>query len=147
MNKDTQPQLEEDAPEVTESGNRFSSIVTLAVGSLVAVSALVLMFTLYHTRFVKPLASSFASVDIGAAVQRREAEFSALLAKPNAGDREREAAYRLVQTIGPEIEKAIGILQRECKCVILVKSAVVAGPAQDLTPRLLQLLGMARSGK
>lgn len=103
---------------------------------------LVALLSVYHFKMVKPQLSSFATVDISAPVRHREAQFTALLSGKEVSDRDRETAYRLVQSIGPEIEKAVATLQAECRCTILVKSAVVAGSGLDLTPRLLELMGI-----
>jgi hypothetical protein len=59
-----------------------------------------------------------------------------LLSRPNVSDEDREAAYLMVSRIGPAIERAVDRLQKECGCTIVVKSAVIAGAAEDLTPRL-----------
>lgn len=106
-----------------------------------ALASMGIMLAVYHFAFA-PKEAAFAVVDLAAAVKVREAEFAQLLSGPNVGDRERQQAFHLVQNIGPEIEKAIQRLQKECECVIVVKSAVVAGPATDLTPRLLAHLGI-----
>lgn len=124
---------------VTERNNR---VLAMFVGGSVGLSMLVGAFFVYHFSFVRPGMTGYATVDISAAVRHREAQFTALLTSKTVNDRDREAAYRLVQGIGPEIEKAVATLQTECNCTILVKSAVVAGPALDLTPRLLQLMGI-----
>ncbi|MBN8762009.1 MAG: hypothetical protein J0I63_01440 [Thiobacillus sp.] len=64
------------------------------------------------------------------------------LAKPTAGFAVVDLAS-MVSRIGPAIEHAVDRLQKECGCTIVVKSAVIAGPAEDLTPRLKAMLGMS----
>ena len=95
----------------------------------------------YHFLLGKP-SVGFAVVDIASVVKVKEAEFTAMLSHPNVSDADRQAAYQLVSRIGPEIERAVGELQKECACTIIVKSAVIAGAAEDLTPRLKEMLGM-----
>lgn len=100
----------------------------------------------YHFLLAKP-AAGFAVVDIASVVKVKEAEFTSMLSRPNVNDQDRQAAFQLVSRIGPEIERAVGVLQKECGCTIVVKSAVIAGPAEDLTPRLKELLGMSPGGE
>ncbi|ODU89467.1 MAG: hypothetical protein BGO61_03375 [Thiobacillus sp. 65-69] len=97
----------------------------------------VLAWMAWHARV-----PSFSTVDIADVVKEKEAQFTALLSKPSVSDADRQAAYLLVQKLGPEIEQAVARIQRECSCTLLVKSAVVAGASSDLTPRLRELLGM-----
>ena len=96
----------------------------------------------YHSWLAKPTAG-FAVVDLASVVKIKETEFTTLLSRPNVSDEDREAAYLMVSRIGPAIERAVDRLQKECGCTIVVKSAVIAGPAEDLTPRLKAMLGMS----
>lgn len=113
--------------------------IAFLMGLLVTTASL----AAYHFWLAKPEAG-FAVVDIASIVKIKEAEFTALLSRPNVSDDDRRAAYQLVSRVGPDIEKAVEALQKECGCTILVKSAVIAGPAEDLTPRLKAMLGMAQ---
>lgn len=101
------------------------------------------MLAAYHFWLAKP-ATGFAVVDLASVVKIREIEFTALLSRPNVSDEDRKSAYLMVSRIGPEMEAAVERLQRECGCTLVVKSAVIAGPAKDLTPRLKAMLGMAQ---
>jgi hypothetical protein len=47
-----------------------------------------------------------------------------------------------VSHVGPEIERALALVQKECHCTLLVKSAVLAGDAQDFTQVIKEQLGM-----
>jgi hypothetical protein len=71
-----------------------------------------------------------------------ELQFTQLIARPNVTDKEREEAYNLVSHVGPNIEKGIYVLQQQCGCVVLVKSAVLAGSAIDMTDDLKKILGI-----
>jgi hypothetical protein len=104
----------------------------------------IVLIALYHFWLAKP-AAGFAVVDINSVVKIKEAEFTALLSRPGVGDRDRIAAYQLVSQMGPQIDRAVGELQKDCACTILVKSAVIAGPAEDLTAQLKEKLGMAKT--
>jgi len=117
------------------TGRLAVSALVLSVVALMAGS--VLAWMAWHARV-----PSFSTVDIADVVKEKEAQFTALLSKPSVSDADRQAAYLLVQKLGPEIEQAVARIQRECSCTLLVKSAVVAGASSDLTPRLRELLGM-----
>jgi len=112
-------------------------LLTLMAALIISVG----LIAIYHFWLARPSAG-FAVVDIASVVRVKEAEFTALLSRPEVSDKERMAAYQLVSRIGPEIERAVGELQKECACTIIVKSAVIAGAAEDLTPRLKEMLGM-----
>lgn len=120
----------------------FLMVGWIALGVSLLITSLALAG--YHFWLAKPEVG-FAVVDIGGVVKIKEAEFTRLLSRPNVSDDDRRAAYQLVSRIGPDIEKAVEALQKECGCTIVVKSAVIAGPAEDLTPRLKVLLGMAQA--
>jgi hypothetical protein len=96
----------------------------------------------YHFWLAKPTAG-LAVVDLASVVKIKETEFTTLLSRPNVSDEDRKAAYLMVSRIGPAIEHAVDRLQKDCGCTIVVKSAVIAGPAEDLTPRLKAMLGMS----
>ena len=113
-------------------------LLTLMAALIISVG----LIAIYHFWLARPSAG-IAVVDIASVVRVKEAEFTALLSRPEVSDKERMAAYQLVSRIGPEIERAVGELQKECACTIIVKSAVIAGAAEDLTPRLKEKLGIA----
>lgn len=117
-------------------------LLTLMAALLTSVALTVGLIAIYHFWLARPSAG-FAVVDIASVVRVKEAEFTALLSRPEVSDKERMAAYQLVSRMGPEIERAVGELQKECACTIIVKSAVIAGAAEDLTPRLKEKLGIA----
>lgn len=112
-------------------------LLTLMAALIISVG----LIAIYHFWLARPSAG-IAVVDIASVVRVKEAEFTALLSRPEVSDKERMAAYQLVSRMGPEIERAVGELQKECACTIIVKSAVIAGAAEDLTPRLKEMLGM-----
>ena len=112
------------------------------VSLLMALLVTTVTLAAYHFWLAKPTAG-FAVVDLASVVKIKETEFTTLLSRPNVSDEDREAAYLMVSRIGPAIERAVDRLQKECGCTIVVKSAVIAGPAEDLTPRLKAMLGMS----
>lgn len=133
-----------EAPVLDEPGGESGALADLMRAALlaVAVTASIAAAVLSWMAFKHASAAPFATVDIAAFVKEKEAQFTALLSKPSVSDADRQAAFIMVQKLGPEIERAVSRLQQECGCTILVKSAVVAGPSSDLTPRLRELLDM-----
>jgi hypothetical protein len=85
---------------------------------------------------------AIATVDLSEIVKIYEIQFTSLVARPNVTDKEREEAYSIVSQIGPNIEKGINVLQQRCGCTVLVKSAVLAGSAMDMTDDLKKILGI-----
>lgn len=114
----------------------------LWISLLMALLVTTVTLAAYHLWLAKPTAG-FAVVDLASVVKIKETEFTTLLSRPNVSDEDRKAAYLIVRRIGPAIERAVDRLQKECRCTIVVKSAVIAGPAEDLTPRLKAMLGMS----
>jgi hypothetical protein len=132
----------ESPQDATEAGWQWQPAL---LAFLLSVALTVAIVMLYHHRYAA--SGSYATVDIGSIVKERETQFAALLSKPDVRDQDRQAAFRLVQQLGPEIERSVDVLQQECKCTILVKSAVIAGPANDLTARLHEIMASAGDGK
>lgn len=114
----------------------------LWISLLMALLVTTVTLAAYHLWLAKPTAG-FAVLDLASVVKIKETEFTTLLSRPNVSDEDRKAAYLIVRRIGPAIERAVDRLQKECRCTIVVKSAVIAGPAEDLTPRLKAMLGMS----
>ena len=85
---------------------------------------------------------AIATVDLSEVVKIYEIQFTNLIARPSVTDKEREDAYNLVSQVGPNIEKGINVLQQQCGCAVLVKSAVLAGSAMDMTDDLKKILGI-----
>lgn len=112
------------------------------ISLLMALFVTTVTLAAYHFWLAKPTAG-FAVVDLASVVKIKETEFTTLLSRPNVSDEDRKAAYLIVSRIGPAIEHAVDRLQKDCGCTIVVKSAVIAGPAEDLTPHLKAMLGMS----
>ena len=81
-----------------------------------------------------------------AVVKIKEQQFTELLSRSNTTDADRQAAYSLVNSIGPDIERALDIVQKKCGCTLVVKNAVLAGSANDYTDVLKEQLGMTKGG-
>ncbi|MDP1756546.1 MAG: hypothetical protein Q8L38_03740 [Pseudohongiella sp.] len=134
------PATEDQAGAQPEMGGDFLMVSWISL--LMALLVTTVMLAAYHFWLAKPTAG-FAVLDLASVVKIKETEFTTLLSRPNVSDEDRKAAYLMVSRIGPAIERAVDRLQKECGCTIVVKSAVIAGPAEDLTPRLKAMLGMS----
>lgn len=134
------PATEDQAGVQPEMGGDFLMVSWISLLMALLVSTVTL--AAYQFWLAKPSAG-FAVVDLASVVKIKETEFTTLLSRPNVSDEDRKAAYLMVSRIGPAIERAVDRLQKECSCTIVVKSAVIAGPAEDLTPRLKAMLGMS----
>ena len=134
------PATEDLAGAQPEMGGDFLMVSWISLLMALLVSTVTL--AAYHFWLAKPTAG-FAVVDLASVVKIKETEFTTLLSRPNVSDEDRKAAYLMVSRIGPAIERAVDRLQKECGCTIVVKSAVIAGPAEDLTPHLKAMLGMS----
>jgi hypothetical protein len=135
-----EPATKDQAVAQPEMGCDFLMVSWISL--LMALLVTTVTLAAYHFWLAKPTAG-FAVVDLASVVKIKETEFTSLLSRPNVSDEDRKAAYLMVSRIGPAIERAVDRLQKECGCTIVVKSAVIAGPAEDLTPRLKAMLGMS----
>lgn len=134
------PAAEDQAVAQPEMRGEFLMVSWISLLMALLVSTVTL--AAYHFWLAKPTAG-FAVVDLASVVKIKETEFTTLLSRPNVSDEDRKAAYLMVNRIGPAIEHAVDRLQKDCGCTIVVKSAVITGPAEDLTPRLKAMLGMS----
>src|SRR5574340_626699 len=122
------PATEDQAGAQPEMGGDFLMVSWISLLMALLVSTVTL--AAYHFWLAKPTAG-FAVVDLASVVKVKETEFTTLLSRPNVSDEDRKAAYLMVSRIGPAIEHAVDRLQKDCGCTIVVKSAVIAGPAED----------------
>lgn len=129
-------------PKVEASSADFSwadwgrvAFVSLACSTLVAVA--------YHvlTRSNAPL--PIATVDLQSVVEAKELQFTEIVTRAGATDVDRERAYQLVSRLGDELEVAVGELRNECRCLVLVRAAVVGSSQNDLTAALRKKLGVS----
>jgi hypothetical protein len=111
------------------------AFVSIACSTLVAVG--------YHmlTRAHVPL--PIATVDLQSVVEAKELQFTDIVTRAGATDADRDRAYQLVAKLGGELETAVNELRNECKCMVLVRAAVVGSAPNDLTASLRQKLGVA----
>lgn len=110
-------------------------VATCMIISLVTVT--VYDRTLRHV--VQPPA--YTVINLSAIAEAKEKEFTAMFAKPNVTDKDREAAYDEVKKFGADMETQIGKYQQECQCLIFVKGALVGG-GMDITNEIKKRLGL-----
>jgi hypothetical protein len=93
----------------------------------------------------QPKAPLLGVIDLGGVMQVKEQQFTAMLTKPNITEADRASAFDLVKAVGSQVEGGIRAVRDECKCILLVKGAVITvdHPAlTDYTPLLKAKLGM-----
>lgn len=116
------------------------------VATQILVSAFVTAGALlaYDRLVVKP-AQVIGIVDIAEVYRTKEAEFAALLTASKTDD-ERQRAYAQAQAFGDRLDRALREMPGECRCTVVVKSAVAGSwsNAIDLTAALKAKVG-ARS--
>lgn len=90
----------------------------------------------YDRLVVKP-AQVIGIVDIAEVYRAKESEFAALLTASKTDD-ERQRAYAQAQAFGDRLDRALLEMPSECRCTVVVKSAVAGSwsNAIDLTAAL-----------
>jgi ribonuclease HII len=76
--------------------------------------------------FNTPKVPTYGVIDLKAVTEKREADFAALLTKPNVTDQDRAAAYDLVKQFAAHLDAAVKATREECKCTLMVKAAVIS---------------------
>ena len=112
-------------------------ITTLVVSIFVTAAAL-----LAYDRFVVKPAQVIGIVDIAEVYRTKEAEFAALLTTSKS-DEDRQRAYAQAQSFGERLDRALREMPAECRCMVVVKSAVAGSwsNAVDLTAALKAKVG------
>lgn len=133
----------QEATDTEAQGQTLSTSMPLWMGIAAAalVSILVTILGQVAYAYYGPKAVRIATVDINEVMQIKEVQLTVMASKPGVTDKEREAAYDEITKFGSSFEGAIGELQRDCDCLILVRAAVVKG-AEDMTGALKLKLGM-----
>lgn len=139
--------LEKSECQVSEirDGVAWTNILTI-----VAISTVLIGIALagYHRIFVLPSKQRVAVLDVAEVVNLKELQLTVQTSKPGITDAERRDAYESIKTFAQDIEAGVAQLQEECGCLVFVKTAVVKAPtAEDLTPRLKEMLGLDKITK
>ncbi|BDI06085.1 hypothetical protein [Sphaerotilus microaerophilus] len=105
-------------------------------------SLLVTAGALYaYDRWQVQPALKLAVVDVGEVYRSKEAEFTRLLTHASS-DEERQQALEVARHFAQRLPQALDELGRECGCLVMIRSAVVAPSPRtvDLTGRLQAML-------
>ena len=98
-----------------------------------------------HAAWLSPEpAPRLAVLDVGELFRLKEMQLAAVLTKHAATEEERAGALQGAGAFGAEFMTLLHALQHECRCLILVRGALV-GPPQalpDLTPDVRRRLGL-----
>jgi hypothetical protein len=98
-----------------------------------------------HAAWLSPEpAPRLAVLDVGELYRLKEMQLAAVLTKRGATEEERAGALQGAGAFSEEFMTLLQALQQECRCLILVRGAVV-GPANalpDLTPDVRRRLGL-----
>jgi hypothetical protein len=99
--------------------------------------------TVYH-RFVLTPSVRFAVVDVGEVYRLKEKQILQVVTKPSVTDADKQAAVNMTMEFAKALPAALEQLHQECKCFVLVRSAVAAETPNtlDLTPLLKQKVGV-----
>lgn len=98
------------------------------------------MLTAYHYKFANKK-TGVAVVDVAEVVTIQQEQFVELLSSANVTDKDREQSFLMVSSFGERMKAAIGEIQEECGCTLVVKSAVI-GTVADYTDSLKAKMGM-----
>lgn len=109
-------------------------VLQLAATLCVVALALVL-----YDRLVFRPAQRIGVVDLASVYRAKEAQFAQLLTQ-GGSEHERQAALAAAASFAQRLPAALDELPRDCRCLVVMKSAVVGGPGVivDLTAQLLR---------
>ncbi|MEO8152369.1 MAG: hypothetical protein ABI605_04805 [Rhizobacter sp.] len=115
----------------------------LALQAVIASMVVALGIVIYH-RFVLPTSMRFGVVDVGEVYRLKEKQLLDMVTKPTVTDADKERAIAMALEFTKTLPAALEQLPRECKCFVLVRSAVAAeSPSTvDLTPLLKSKIGV-----
>lgn len=81
-----------------------------------------------------------ATVNITEVIANQQERSIKDLVDGGGDDRKRKDALRLAEAFGKRINDEVAAMSFECKCLILMREAVVAGDVEDMTARLVARL-------
>ena len=107
-------------------------------------SAVVVMvgLTFYDREVLRP-SLRIGLIDVAEVYRLKEREFTELITKAK-GEADRTKAFALAEEFAKALPEAMDALPRECRCLVLLKSSVVAASANtvDLTDLLKRKVGI-----
>ena len=126
-------------PTLRVSSFGLSKMDILVMWALMLLTG-VIMLTAYHYGFANKK-TGVAVVDVAEVVAIQQEQFVKLLSSNNVTDKEREQSFLMVSSFGERMKAAIGEIQKECGCTLVVKSAII-GTVADYTDSLKAKMGM-----
>lgn len=125
----------------TASARSFPGWRPVASVSAVVALAISQVSILAYDRFVKAAPRSVATISLQDVLEAKQAQFAEAVSRPGVTDADRSRALDSVESIAPQMAKAVQELTQSCNCIVLVKEAVVGRADLDLTPQLLEKMG------
>lgn len=110
-----------------------------------AVSAVVVGVALWaYERYVRePQTPRFAVVDVADIYRLKTSQLVDDMLKAGEGKEARDAVKQNADSFGSDVERLIGLVARDCACVVLARPAVVGGTAgPDYTDAIKKRLGL-----
>ena len=141
--KENEPPMETPEPpaenqaEEREGSSWMGMLITAAIAVVITTASL----TAYHYSVVLPNKQRFGMLDIAEVLQLKELEVT-IKSLQASNDQQRGDAFDAISRFAKDMETAIGEIQRDCECTLLVRAAVVKSGAEDLTPLLKQKMGV-----
>jgi hypothetical protein len=127
-----------DAPTSSTAERPLAVLVAMAAAVALLVAGLVIAG--YHA-LAAPTVPRFATVDLADVVAVREMQ--ALLEATRSGG-DAQSSLRAATQWPQDLERTLAAIQEECRCILLVRAAVVASRLTDFTPELKKRMGLDR---
>jgi len=118
------------------------SVLDLFLLPTIFASVLCTLMLLAAYHFLINQKTSIAVVDVAEVVAIQQTKFVNLLSGNNVTDKDREKSFSMVSSFGERMKASIKQIQQECKCTLVVKSAII-GEVADYTDSLKAKMGMA----
>lgn len=114
----------------------MKALLQLLMHALATVGIVTAALALYDRQVVRP-ALVIGVVDVAEVYRAKEAEFTRILTR-TPSDEERQKALLLARAFAQRLPTALEELPRECRCLVVLKSAVAGATPQmvDLTAAL-----------
>ena len=126
--------LNENAEE--EAGGIVTYLWPIVLPALVST----ILLSAYH--FWVNQKTSIAVVDVSEVMAIQQSQFVKLLSSGTVTDKQREDSFAMVAGFGDRLKAAIDSVQKDCRCTLIVKNAVI-GEVSDYTDSLKAKMGMA----
>jgi len=119
------------------------------LATLINICAVLILVTIqimvYHNFFVVPaIPPRIAALDVNEVLEVKQLQETMLLLKGGMSEQNAMVIYNDIANFARSMDTEVRKLQEECKCVLVVRAAVMTGArVDDLTPLIKERLGMA----